>query len=279
MADNYIEKRYEQYQAMKSSMLRPQAKAKKRMESSGLNKRIFVTGGAHGIGKAIVKLFCENGCKVAFCDIDEKAGRGTGKETGAAFFHIDVKNHQELEKCMQSLFSRWGDLDVVINNVGIHPTAPITECDVAMFDEVLSVNLRPVFITAKQLAIYRRSLEKINGYGRIINLCSTRYLMSEPDNEAYAASKGGIYSLTHALAASLSPWHITVNSISPGWIHTDEEEELKATDHSQHFSGRVGKPEDVARMCLFLCQEENDFINGENITMDGGMTKKMIYSE
>ena len=97
--------------------------------------------------------------------------------------------------------------------------------------------------------------------------------------EGYAASKGGIYSLTHALAVSLSEWNIIVNSIAPGWIETNDYESLRLEDHAQHPSKRVGKPEDIARACLFLCQEENDFINGENITIDGGMTKKMIYIE
>ncbi len=103
--------------------------------------------------------------------------------------------------------------------------------------------------------------------------------MSEPGSEGYAASKGGIYSLTHALALSLSEWNITVNSIAPGWIQTHDYDQLQPVDHSQHPSRRVGKPEDIARMCLFLCEENNDFINGENITIDGGMTKKMIYLE
>ena len=99
----------------------------------------------------------------------------------------------------------------------------------------------------------------------------------QPGSEGYAASKGGIYSLTHALALSLSEWNITVNSIAPGWIQTHDYNQLQPEDHSQHPSRRVGKPEDIARMCLFLCEENNDFINGENITIDGGMTKKMIY--
>lgn len=103
--------------------------------------------------------------------------------------------------------------------------------------------------------------------------------MSEPGSEGYAASKGGIYSLTHALALSLSEWNITVNSIAPGWIQTHDYGQFQPEDHSQHPSRRVGKPEDIARMCLFLCEENNDFINGENITIDGGMTKKMIYIE
>ena len=115
--------------------------------------------------------------------------------------------------------------------------------------------------------------------GNATDICSTRYLMSEPGSEGYAASKGGIYSLTHALASSLSEWHITVNSIAPGWIQTHDYNQLRPEDHSQHPSRRVGKPGDIARMCLFLCEENNDFINGDNITIDGGMTKKMIYVE
>ena len=103
--------------------------------------------------------------------------------------------------------------------------------------------------------------------------------MSEPGSEGYAASKGGIYSLTHALALSLSEYHITVNAISPGWIQTQDYDTLREEDHLQHPSRRVGKPADIARMCVFLCNEQNDFINGENIVIDGGMTRKMIYCE
>ena len=111
----------------------------------------------------------------------------------------------------------------------------------------------------------------------MINLCSTRYLMSEAGTEAYAASKGGIYSLTHALAISMAPYRVTVNCISPGWIETGDYAQLTHEEHAMHPSGRVGKPEDVARIALFLAQTENDFINGQNLTVDGGMTKKMIY--
>ena len=170
-------------------------------------------------------------------------------------------------------------MDIIINNAGISEFSPITETSVEDFDKILSINLRPVFITSRTLALHRKSQAENHPYGRIINICSTRYLMSEPGSEGYAASKGGIYSLTHALASSLSEWHITVNSIAPGWIQTHDYNQLRPEDHSQHPSRRVGKPEDIARMCLFLCEENNDFINGENITIDGGMTKKMIYVE
>lgn len=128
------------------------------------------------------------------------------------------------------------------------------------------------------MALHRQQNGNHN-YGRIINLCSTRYLQSEAGTEAYSASKGGIYSLTHSLAVSLAPLHITVNAIAPGWIHVREEEQLRPEDHAFHPSGRVGTPEDIARACLFLCDEANDFLNGQTLTIDGGGTIRMIYPE
>ena len=240
-------------------------------------KRVFITGGAEGIGKAIVEAFCLSGDQVAFCDINETAGQETAKATGSIFHKVDVSDKDALESCIQRILSEWNDIDIIVNNVGISQFSSITETSVEDFDKILSINLRPVFITSRLLAIHRKEQSSPNPYGRIINICSTRYLMSEPGSEGYAASKGGIYSLTHALALSLSEWNITVNSIAPGWIQTHDYDQLQPVDHSQHPSRRVGKPEDIARMCLFLCEENNDFINGENITIDGGMTKKMIY--
>ena len=291
MADNYIERQYEQYEARKAAWEKARKYGKKKMSTAAKDKptagegnntsgkRVFVTGGASGIGKAIVQAFREAGYRVAFCDKDRIAGEQTAKDTNTIFFLADVSKKEELENCMSQLFLKWGDVDIIVNNAGISKFAPITETQVEDFDKVLSINLRPAFITSRQLAIHRKSQATPPTYGRIINICSTRYLMSEPGSEGYAASKGGIYSLTHALALSLAEYHITVNCISPGWIQTHDYDSLTPEDHAQHPSGRVGKPEDIARMCLFLCCEENDFINGENITIDGGMTKKMIYLE
>ncbi len=276
MADNYLEKQYQQYEARKVSIGKSKRQSSKK---SGLEKRVFITGGASGIGKAIVKAFSNAGYRVAFCDIDSHNAEITALETKSKYFVVDVCKADELEACMDYMFSEWGDIDIVINNVGVGNFKPITECTVDDFDEVISTNLRPVFITSRKLAIHRKDKLIKNKFGRIINLCSTRYLMSEAGTEGYSASKGGIYSLTHSLAISLSEYNITVNSISPGWIENYNYDTLKEEDHLQHPSRRVGKPEDIARMALFICDEENDFINGENITIDGGMTKKMIYIE
>lgn len=276
MADNYIEKRYEAYQAQKAAWEKNRKAAARRKAAA---KRIFVTGGAEGIGRAIVKAFCAAGHRVAFCDRNAEAGTRTAQETGALFLEADIRNVAALEEVMQQLFDTWEDIDVIINNAGVSDFSPVTDTPVEEFDRILQINLRPVFITARKLALHRKNQEVPNKFGRIVNICSTRYLMSEPGSEGYAASKGGIYSLTHALAISLSEWHITVNAISPGWIQNCDYDSLRPIDHEQHPSHRVGKPEDIARMCLFLCQPENDFINGENIVIDGGMTRKMIYEE
>ena len=180
-----------------------------------MKRRVFVTGGAHGIGKGIVEAFARQGDDVVFCDLDPALGAQTATETGARFYLLDVTDAVSLERCMRELFETWGDIDILVNNVGISTFKPLTELSIEEFDRVIATNLRPVFITSRQLALHRQQ----NGnrsYGRIINLCSTRYLQSEAETEAYSASKGGIYSLTHSLAVSLAPLHITVNAIAPG---------------------------------------------------------------
>ncbi|KAA2371947.1 SDR family NAD(P)-dependent oxidoreductase [Alistipes shahii] len=243
-----------------------------------MKRRVFVTGGAHGIGKGIVEAFARQGEEVVFCDLDPVLGAQTVAETGARFCQLDVTDAVSLERCMRELFETWGDIDILVNNVGISPFKPLTELSIEEFDRVIATNLRPVFITSRQLALHRQQNGN-HSYGRIINLCSTRYLQSEAGTEAYSASKGGIYSLTHSLAVSLAPLHITVNAIAPGWIHVREEEQLRPEDHAFHPSGRVGTPEDIARACLFLCDEANDFLNGQTLTIDGGATIRMIYPE
>lgn len=246
------------------------------------NKIVFVTGGANGIGRSIVKVFCKEGADVTFCDTDEEAGKQLSEEMKSykcSFAKLDVSDAGALSYLIHTIISQKGNIDIIINNVGVSNFGSILDVSVEDFDKVLNINLRPIFILAKSLAKHRSLNKELNTYGRIINMASTRYLMSEPNSEAYAASKGAIVSLTHALAISLSEYNITVNCISPGWIDTGHYGDLRPEDHKQHPSGRVGKPEDIARTCLFLCDPANDFINGQNIVVDGGMTKKMIYIE
>lgn len=242
-------------------------------------RRVFITGAAHGIGRAIVEAFAKEGDRVAFCDINVARGNEVAAATGARFYALDVCDRLALEDAVQSLLDEWGDLDIIVNNVGISEFESITKTTVEHFERVIDINLRSAFITSRLLSIHRERMGAANDYGRIINLCSTRHQQSEPHSEAYAASKGGIWSLTHALAVSLAPYHITVNCIAPGWISVNEGEALRPEDHAFHPSGRVGRAEDIARACLFLCDVKSDFINGECLTIDGGVTKRMIYPE
>lgn len=237
----------------------------------------FVTGGANGIGRAIVEAFAGAGARVAFCDTDGEGGGSVADSlSGGMFRQVDVRDAAALVRFMDEVYAAWGGLDIIVNNVGVSTFSPLADTTVELFDDIVATNLRPVFITSLQMARRRAGVKR---YGRIINIASTRWLQSEAGTEGYAASKGGVVSLTHALAASLAGTGITVNCISPGWIDTGHYGELRPGDHEQHPSGRVGRPEDIARTCLFLASPENDFIDGQNFVVDGGMTKKMIYVE
>ncbi len=240
------------------------------------NKVVLVTGGAGGIGHGIAKMFINHGCRVVIADIDTiKGEQFTQSYPEALFIKTDMSVEEDILKLFQTICLKYQKLDILINNVGISRFKPLMELTSMEWDKIINTNLRSAFICSREFALKHQK----NTFGRIINISSTRHLMSEPNSEAYAASKGGLVSLTHALAASLQDQGMTVNCISPGWIHHGNPEELKPLDHNQHFTKKVGSVEDIARMCLFLCQPENDFITGQNIYIDGGMTKKMIYYE
>lgn len=245
-------------------------------------KVVVVTGAAQGIGRSIAMAYAKKGAKVYITDWQEEKGRATAEELKKAghdlhFIRTDVSEPEEVRSLFAKINQEDHQLDILINNAGLSKlfVSPL-ELEVEEWDRIINVNLRGVFLCAREAA---KLMQETKVTGSIINIASTRAFMSEPGCEAYAASKGGIVAVTHALALSLAQYKITVNAISPGWINTENYEDLRQKDHDQHPAGRAGKPEDIARACLYLSDPENDFITGENLVVDGGMTRKMIYEE
>ncbi|WP_069132772.1 SDR family NAD(P)-dependent oxidoreductase [Rhodohalobacter halophilus] len=243
-----------------------------------MNPTVIVTGASNGIGKAIAKVFASNYFNVVLADVDEENGfllqdelLSEGRQ--AQFIRCDVSDPKSIQNLVKETLKRYSTIDVLINNAGISEFIRPDELSVEKWDQILNTNLRASFLLTREVVPHMKKTKK----GSVVNIASTRAIMSEKNSEAYAASKGGLQALTHAQAVSHSKENITVNCISPGWIHTGDYNQLRDIDHEQHPSKRVGKPEDVARACLFLTDPENDFINGENLVMDGGMTRKMIY--
>ncbi|HOA55590.1 MAG TPA: SDR family oxidoreductase [Clostridiales bacterium] len=245
------------------------------------NKTVIVTGAGNGIGRGIALLYAEKGESVVVADIDAAAGARIvadikEKSGDAMFVQTDVRSESDIVRLMEAANQAYGHIDILINNAGISVFRPVFELSAEEWDNIINTNLRSAFLCSREAAKY---MQKNKDGGGIVNIASTRAIMSEPNSEAYAASKGGIVALTHALAASLGQYGITVNAISPGWIETGDYSKLEETDHEQHLSGRVGKPDDIARACVFLTDRENNFVTGINLVVDGGMTRKMIYEE
>jgi NAD(P)-dependent dehydrogenase (short-subunit alcohol dehydrogenase family) len=197
------------------------------------------------------------------------------------FIQTDVSDEDSVKNLIRETKNHFGELDVLVNNAALAApnNSPITELSLEDWNKTISINLTGVFLCTKHSVPDLRKNK-----GTIINIASTRALMSEPNTEAYSAAKGGILALTHALAISLGP-DIRVNCISPGWIDVSEwkkqtkryRSELTEQEHQQHPAGRVGKPEDIASLAVYFASPEAAFITGANFVVDGGMTKKMIY--
>lgn len=246
-------------------------------------KRAVVTGGAQGIGKAISLKLMQEGIFVFVLDIDQEALEDFAEEAipKGLFSTIvcDVGDEASLKGAVDQCLEGPEGISFLVNNAAISANKAVEELSLYEWNHVLAVNLSSYFLTAKYLAPALRASK-----GAIVNLCSTRGFMSEPGTEAYSASKGGVFALTHALAMSLQP-DVRVNSISPGWIDTEpwqKKSKRKTNDwppeeHLQHPAGRIGKPEDIANLASFLLSDQSGFITGQNFFCDGGMTRKMIY--
>jgi NAD(P)-dependent dehydrogenase (short-subunit alcohol dehydrogenase family) len=248
------------------------------------DKTYVVTGGARGIGRAITKRLVDEGAQVCIFDPDVKAGRDAVDEYGARvrFERGSVAQEADVRRAITATVKWAGGLDGAINNAGIaRPNiGPTEKLALAVWERYLATNLTGAFLVAKHAIKHLR-----RSRGVIVNLSSTRSQQSEPDTIAYAATKGGIEALTHALAISLGP-DIRVAGIAPGWIATDTyaprgergEPKLSRRDHEQHPVGRVGKPEDIASLCAWLLSGEAGFVTGQTYVVDGGMSRKMIYA-
>jgi len=249
-------------------------------------KVALITGAAGGIGRAISLRFAGEGAAVGVCDLDLPRAEAVAEEVrsagGRAFaYRLDAAEESEVQAFFPRFREEHGRLDILVNNAGIGINKPVTQLHREEWDRVIGVNLTGSFLCAKHAApLLKRSR------GAIVNIASTRAVMSEPNTEAYSASKGGIVALTHALAVSLGP-AVRVNCILPGWINVTEWKKsalrksarLSSQDHAQHPAGRVGRPEDIAALAAFLISPEAGFITGGAFVVDGGMTRKMIYVE
>ena len=227
------------------------------MQMNFKDKVVVITGGAHGIGLCAAEEFRRRGAQV--CVIDRTQGD---------HFVGDIGRKEDLEAFAQSVIDAHGQVDVLVNNAP-PPMRGMDQCTWEEFQNAMNVGVTAPFYLSKLFAPYFAK------GASIINISSSRDRMSQPQTESYTAAKGGIAALTHALAVSLAG-QVRVNSISPGWIDTDFTE-YEGPDAVQQPAGRVGHPLDIAHMALFLCSDKAGFITGENICIDGGMTKLMVY--
>ena len=221
------------------------------------DKIVIVTGGANGIGRCITEEFRKQGATVYVID----------KQHGEHFVG-DISRKEVLEDFASNVLSKHVKVDVIVNNA-LPLMKGIGECSYEEFQYAMSVGVTAPFYLVKLF------MPHLSEGASIINISSSRDRMSQPQTESYTAAKGGIAALTHALAVSLSG-RARVNSISPGWIDTAYNV-YEGPDATQQPVGRVGNPMDIAHMVLFLCSDKAGFITGENICIDGGMTKQMIY--
>jgi len=250
------------------------------------SRTVVVTGGAQGIGRGMVDYFLRQGWNVVMADIDLEAGNEVLQYHEAdkrlTFALTDVRSEESVSACIGVAVERFGVIDGLVNNAGIaNPgRTPVTDLSLDSWEAMIGTNLTGAFLMAKHSAPFLKERK-----GAIVNISSTRALQSEPHTEAYSVSKGGLVSLTHALAVSFSH-QVRVNCILPGWIDVSNEkkssarimQQLSEEDHLQHPVGRVGTAKDIAALTAFLLGEEASFITGQSFVVDGGMTKKMIYT-
>lgn len=235
-------------------------------------RSVIVTGAASGIGAGIARRLARDGWAVACVDADGDGADKVAQEIGGAGITCDVGSELDVERMVAVARTRLGRITALVANAGISRVEPMASTTLESWNRVLAVNLTSTFLLARALAADLKAAR-----GAIVTIASTRAHMSEPDTLAYSASKGGLVALTHALAVSMGP-HVRVNCISPGWIDTGRHGPLKSGDHAQHPAGRVGRPDDIAAAAAYLLSDDAGFVTGSEFVIDGGMTRKMIYT-
>ncbi len=226
------------------------------------DKVVVITGGAKGIGRDMVREFIKAGAKVAVIDKEEQ-----GEAT--FYYQGDLTEEVSLNEFVELVIKKFGRIDYLINNACLSNKGLLSGCGFENFNYVLKVGVTAPYMLTKLF------MEHFNEGGSIVNISSSRADMSQADTESYTAAKGGIHALTHAMAISLAG-RVRVNSVSPGWIDTTNST-WTAQDNRQHPVKRIGAPIDITNTVMFLCSKDSNFITGENIKVDGGMSRLMIY--
>lgn len=251
-------------------------------------KVVIITGSGQGIGQCMALAYAKQKAIIVIAEVDEEAGEETKNLIEAMngeclLIKTDVKEEASVIQMVNQVVERYGKIDILINNAAVQTQGEndtLFTRSIAAFEETLRVNVTGAYICSKYCAMH------MSEGSSILNIASTRAIMSEPHTEPYSTSKGALLALTHSLASSLAH-RVRVNAISPGWIDISgwkKKKDRKFTvlteeDHMQHLVGRVGVPEDVAEAALFLTSQGAGFITGSNFVVDGGMTVKMIYAE
>lgn len=229
------------------------------------NKVCVITGASNGIGKQMAHDFAQEGAVVYNLDIAQPADM----LSHGHFIKCDLRDEKQIADAVETILKVTGKIDYLINNACYSNKGLLSGCTAEAFNDVLKVGV---------IAPYLLTMGFMNHFAEgaaILNIASTRAFMSQMDTESYSAAKGGISALTHAMSISLAG-KVRVNAISPGWIDTTDDQ-FGAADHVQHPAGRIGTTSDISKLAMFLCSDDASFMTGENIVVDGGITRKMIY--
>lgn len=235
------------------------------MDFNFKEKTAVITGASNGIGRRIAQEFKKNGANIVVID------KMDNDLECDLFYKGDISEEDVLKSFSNQVLRKFGKIDYLINNACLSKKGLWSDCNYDDFNYVLKVGITAPYI------LTRLFMEHFNPDAAIVNIASTRAKMSQPDTESYSAAKGGISSLTHAMAISLAG-KVRVNSVSPGWVNLSvNNQQFSQADYAQHPVKRIGSTLDIANLVLFLCSQGSIFINGENITVDGGMSRLMIY--